>query len=68
MIDSSECCAGSHQGEPWRYGFYSCIDGTEKTYLESGIKASMNGFARRSAASKKWATRRDGTAIAPLLL
>jgi hypothetical protein len=53
MMNSSECCAGSHQGEPRRCGFYSCIDGAKKTYFESGIKAGTSGFARRSAASKK---------------
>jgi hypothetical protein len=47
MMNSSECCAGSHHGEPRPGGFYSGFDRVKKTYLESGIKASARRFAHR---------------------
>jgi hypothetical protein len=46
MMNSRECCAGSHQGEPRRPGFYSCFADAAKTYSEAGIKACEDRFAR----------------------
>ncbi|WP_175163353.1 hypothetical protein [Paraburkholderia fynbosensis] len=60
MMDSNECCAGSHQGELRRGGFYSCVDGTRKTYLESGIKACSPGFARTLIRDSAAAGKRKG--------
>jgi hypothetical protein len=50
MMNSSEFCAGLHQGEPRADGFYSCLERTEKTYPEAGIKRREIGLARDPAA------------------
>jgi hypothetical protein len=50
MMNSSEFCAGLHEGEPQVHGFYSCLEASEKTYPEAGINRRAIGLARASAA------------------
>jgi hypothetical protein len=37
MMNSSEFCAGLHEGEPQVRGFYSCFGASAKTYWKTGI-------------------------------
>ncbi|MEX3759748.1 hypothetical protein [Paraburkholderia phenoliruptrix] len=46
MMNSSELCAGLHQGEPRVTGFYSCASRSSKTFLRRGIKRLAARFAR----------------------